>query len=183
MSPDVKTIIEENVELIDQDKYDEVFISAYKTGGIKLLRELIDILQEVEISGLNTYFSEMERNRIMSYFKFHPVGQGLFYTGSIANGYYNFVYDCGGFSGQAYRKNAIDEYVNSLRRFNDVETDIDFLVISHLHADHYNGINYLKRKTNIKRVYIPYIGTNRDFIALVLAGQVYESMLQNHCRW
>ena len=182
MSQEVELFLKQNgiIELIDRDEFDEVFISAYKTGGIKLLRELIDILQEAEISGLNAYFSEMERNRIMSYFKFHPVGQGLFYTGSIANGYYNFVYDCGGFSGQACRKNAIDEYVNSLSRFNDKKTDIDFVVISHLHADHYNGINYLNSKTNIKRVYLPYIGTNRNFIALVLAGQVYEILQRGY---
>ena len=45
-------------------------------------------------------------------FVFHPVGQGLFYTGEISEGDYSFrfVYDCGG----DFIQRETDEYINSL---------------------------------------------------------------------
>ena len=54
----------------------------------------------------------------MNKFKFHPVGQGLFYTGSIAKGRYNFVYDCGTESKGSYISNAIDNYVDEISVIN-----------------------------------------------------------------
>jgi hypothetical protein len=44
----------------------------------------------------------------MNTFKFHSVGQGLFYTGSIADGGLNFVYDCGTESSQEFINKAVD---------------------------------------------------------------------------
>jgi len=38
----------------------------------------------------------------MNSFKFYPVGQGLFYSGSLFGDNYNFVYDCGTESLQKY---------------------------------------------------------------------------------
>lgn len=77
-----------------------------------------------------------ERVNIMNQFKFHSVGQGLFYTGSLANGNYNFVYDCGTESEQWYLDNCIKDYTREIRGFNNEKAIIDFVVISHLHKDH-----------------------------------------------
>lgn len=115
----------------------------------------------------------------MNYFKFHPVGQGLFYTGSLANGYYNFVYDCGTVSGKYYLDNAINRYVKEMGHKINEKPNIDFVVISHLHADHFNGIKLLKAKANIKKIYLPYLGNNEDLITLFLAGSIITSVINS----
>ena len=103
----------------------------------------------------------------MNYFKFHSVGQGLFYSGSLANGTYNFVYDCGTESSKHYLNNAIDGYVNELK-YNSHNPSIDFVVISHLHADHFNGLYELSKKAHINKVYLPYLGKHKSIIKIIL---------------
>ena len=103
----------------------------------------------------------------MNKFKFHPVGQGLFYTGSLDNGRYIFVYDCGTEGGKHYLNNAIDGYVNELK-YNSHNQSIDFVVISHLHADHFNGLYELSQKAHINKVYLPYLGNNKSIIKVIL---------------
>ena len=103
----------------------------------------------------------------MNKFKFHPVGQGLFYTGSIASGRFNFVYDCGTESRKHYLHNAIDSYFNELS-FNSYNPSIDFVVISHLHSDHFNGLWLLSKKIKIDKVYLPYLGKNKSIIKIIL---------------
>lgn len=44
----------------------------------------------------------------MNRFEFHPVGQGLFYTGSLMHGTYQFVFDCGTENKQNYVNDCID---------------------------------------------------------------------------
>ncbi|MDE7107114.1 MAG: hypothetical protein K2O39_02205, partial [Clostridiales bacterium] len=48
-------------------------------------------------------------------FDFKPVGQGLFYTGSLMRGKYNFVFDCGTENVKSYVERQIDDYIYSLR--------------------------------------------------------------------
>lgn len=105
----------------------------------------------------------------MNCFKFHPVGQGLFYTGALANKTYNFVYDCGTESKQHYLISSIDSYIKEIQRDASNKPHIDFVVVSHLHKDHFSGLLELARKTNIRRVYLPYLGNDKNFISLILA--------------
>lgn len=107
----------------------------------------------------------------MNNFMFHPVGQGLFYTGSIKNQNFNFVYDCGTESKEEYVKKSIDNYINS---FKNGEPDIDFVVISHLHKDHINGLPYLAKKAHIKRIFLPYLGSDYNLISLVLQYHILD---------
>jgi len=98
----------------------------------------------------------VEKN-IKAEFIFHNVGQGLFYSGRI-NEKFNFVYDCGS-ENFKYLKLAINRYLNFYKN------NIDMLVISHLHKDHINGLDYLLRhkKTNI--CFLPYLTeTERLFV-------------------
>lgn len=84
---------------------------------------------------------------------FHPVGQGAFFSErfSDATTSFNVVYDCGSTSLNAkYRKTKI----NSSFRKNET---IDILFISHFHADHINGIEFLMKNRKIKNVVIPYL--------------------------
>ena len=112
----------------------------------------------------------------MNHFKFHPVGQGLFYTGQLAGGKYNFVYDCGSLSRDLYLKDSIEEYVLSLKTNGSDVSAIDFAVISHLHADHFNGLMYLMDKIYIRKIILPYIGDDINFIALILANAIFTDV-------
>ena len=108
----------------------------------------------------------------MNQFKFHSVGQGLFYTGSLANGNYNFVYDCGTESEQWYLDNCIKDYTREIRGFNNEKAIIDFVVISHLHKDHFSGLYRLSKQANIKKVYLPYLGKEHSIIKVILLNEI-----------
>lgn len=109
----------------------------------------------------------------MNKFKFHPVGQGLFYTGSLAHRTFNFVYDCGTESKQHYLLSSIDSYVKEIQGDTQNKPQIDFVVISHLHKDHFSGLLELAHKTNIRHVYLPYLGSDKNLISLILAYTIW----------
>ncbi|MBS6421288.1 MBL fold metallo-hydrolase [Streptococcus sp.] len=89
-----------------------------------------------------------------SRFKLWPVGQGLFYSGTIKyknNQNFNFVYDCGSSS-----KN-IDKIVDSYVKTSLIDKTLDMLVISHFDEDHISGIpKLLTEVKKIKKIFIPY---------------------------
>ena len=103
-------------------------------------------------------------------FTFHPVGQGLFYSGIIKFDVNNprykkefkFIYDCGSESQKKI------EY--EIKRFGNRYSDknIDMLVISHFHKDHINGLGYLLSNFHIKKVFLPYI---TDIERLIIAAK------------
>ena len=97
-------------------------------------------------------------------FVFQPVGQGLFYTGSLSGGRYRFVYDCGTASSQRFLTDALDRFLPSGRR----ET-VDLVVISHMHADHMSGLADLFSRAYVKKLVLPYLGPDgpvRDFLLM-----------------
>lgn len=82
---------------------------------------------------------------------FHGVGQGLFFEGNIRD-YdtgmdFHYVYDCGSESKASY----LNSEIRGLKT-----NTLDFLAISHLHKDHVCGLPELLKKTDVKRVYLPY---------------------------
>ena len=85
-------------------------------------------------------------------FYFHNVGQGGFYSGFIKNDDhdFNFVYDCGTFSGHKFLTDAISEIDGSMYS----EQKLDLLVLSHLDADHVNGVSDLLTMGCIRRINI-----------------------------
>lgn len=84
-----------------------------------------------------------------SHFHFQPIGQGLFYEGQI--GKVNVIYDCG--STETTRiNNMVNRYAKELTR-----KTIDLLVLSHLHADHVNGLDELFKHVDVKYVFLPYL--------------------------
>ena len=114
----------------------------------------------------------------MNIFNFNAVGQGLFYTGSLMHGTYNFVFDCGTENKKQYIENNIDRFIGSI---GDGETppDIEFVVISHLHTDHFSGLQYLLNKSNVKRLYLPYLGEDRLVKICSLAFKILSKALGN----
>lgn len=113
----------------------------------------------------------------LNVFDFKPIGQGLFYTGSLNHGQYNFVFDCGTESKGMYLINQIDEHVKFLQHGVDGKPYIDFIVISHLHFDHFSGLYYLLQKCNVGKIYLPYLGTDRNIIRTTLALAVYGQIM------
>lgn len=83
-------------------------------------------------------------------FRFHPVGQGLFYSGLLngwrrhERGTFSFVYDCGSTSSREFLYREIDDLKLLLPLAGSRKSRrLDLLVISHLHDDHVNGLERL----------------------------------------
>ena len=102
--------------------------------------------------------------KINGTFRFHAVGQGLFYSGLINNTSYSrgetfsFVYDCGSISSRYFLHREIDHYkallpyvVHSKRK-----KRLDLLIVSHMHDDHVNGLEYLLNNVEVDTVVMPY---------------------------
>ena len=85
-------------------------------------------------------------------FRFHNVGQGLFYSGEIerSGSYLRFVYDCGSETTKMI-SNAVETFKQSIK-----DSEIDMLVISHFHEDHVSGLEELFNSFTIKNVILPY---------------------------
>ena len=182
MSSQAKRFIEDNIETIEgieKGNTKQIIAQALKEGGVKLLYEMQKKFEKCDINHLADFLPLKEHKTFINYFKFHPVGQGLFYTGSIANDSFNFVYDCGSSSGNTYIQDSIEKYVSSLRTFGSNKPIINFAVISHLHVDHFNGIMSLWDKATIQQIILPYIGNDTDFIALILAHAIFLNIEAN----
>lgn len=99
---------------------------------------------------------------MFNYFNFFPVGQGLFYFGSIDFGKFTFVYDCG----TETKGVNISAYIKEVARVCGGKK-LDFLAISHFHWDHISGVQELDSAVGFNRVYLPYISSDfriREFI-------------------
>ncbi len=80
---------------------------------------------------------------------FHPIGQGAFYTEAFDSGL-KVVYDCGTSTDLSLLHREIDQ------AFNENEV-IDIVFISHLHADHVNGLEHLISRCHVKNIILPNI--------------------------
>ena len=108
----------------------------------------------------------------MNEFNFHNVGQGLFYSGKLLDGRFNFVYDCGSISHHKYLNNAIDTQLTTQL--------IDFIVISHLDKDHINGLERIVKTRDVKKIYLPYLGYgNLNLVKLLVAYSFLTSRSNN----
>lgn len=102
--------------------------------------------------------------------KFRPVGQGLFYSGSLHSGSekYNFVYDCGSVSEKQYLKSQIDDHINTCLQ-------IDLLIISHFDEDHVNGITSLiADRKRVRRLVLPYVSWAERLAIATTSGAADE---------
>ncbi|WP_259418027.1 hypothetical protein [Bacillus toyonensis] len=93
--------------------------------------------------------------RISSKFEFRNIGQGMFYTGQIAD--FNFVYDCGSEGGKRMMNPAIKEYKSEFPLEPGKKGNLDMLVLSHFDKDHVNGVTELLNNFHVRTVVIPYL--------------------------
>lgn len=108
---------------------------------------------------------------------FHPIGQGGFYTEKLTeeDQTLNVVFDCGGFdsSGQNKMKKYLDSYINYVDDYQQKQKiKIDAVFISHFHADHINGLQYLLDNTCVRYLIMPQLSED-----LLLEAFVY-----NYCQ-
>ena len=109
---------------------------------------------------------DISRIRIMQR-AFHPVGQGAFYSEHFCDEsnkrLVNVVYDCG----TSTEKRYIEEEIE--KGFKEGEI-VDAVFISHLHDDHINGIPYLIRHCDVKKIFFPLLETpGKNFLVKLKA--------------
>ena len=109
-------------------------------------------------------------------FVFHGVGQGLFYSGSLDNGAFRFIFDCGSETPKTIELPFFPCY------------NIGFVAISHFHKDHINGLPLLFQNYQIKKVYLPYFDVRKYknvFVANLIAGGLTPQNIEFHwmLRW
>ena len=109
--------------------------------------------------------------RMFNYFNFFPVGQGLFYFGSISFGEYTFVYDCGTETSGVNLSNYIEEVAKKCNG-----RKLDFLAISHFHWDHISGIQELENRVGFKKVYLPYISNRSNIREFIIGIELFEDI-------
>ena len=80
---------------------------------------------------------------------FMPVGQGAFYIEKFNDGF-TVVYDCGSYKNTSIVEKNIKNSILDTKK-------IDLLVISHYHEDHINGLEYLFKNFDVKRMLMPYL--------------------------
>lgn len=104
----------------------------------------------------------------MNIFQFKHVGDGLFYTGSIDDEF-NFVYDCG----TGNNSKILSSEIATVHQLNESKI-IDFVVISHLNGSYFNGLIDLCSEYQVGRIYLPYLGENKELIRLMLASAIFN---------
>lgn len=98
----------------------------------------------------------------MVYRRFLPVGQGAFYLEQFKtdNNKINIIYDCGSLKNFKIVKKQIEN------NFSEKE-EILIVFISHLDADHVNGLEFLLQHCNVKNIVFPLINSKDRFILSV----------------
>lgn len=98
----------------------------------------------------------------------YSVGQGCFHAGQIQWRHdfsespeeFNYVYDCGSSDGSTALKHSISNWRSQTSR-------LDSLFVSHLDADHVNGIDRLLCSVNAESVYIPYVDVAAEVLQII----------------
>ena len=96
----------------------------------------------------------------------HPVGQGGFYTESLKDDNdkeFMVVYDCGG-NNMQFMEDYLKSFIHKSPSGDKIV--IDAVFISHLHADHINGLKYLLDNAYVKYLFLPQI--NYDMLIEVI---------------
>ncbi|MCG0277747.1 MAG: MBL fold metallo-hydrolase [Thermanaeromonas sp.] len=108
----------------------------------------------------------MPQQRIDCEFCFHNVGQGLFYTGYVAD--FRFIYDCGSQIGACAEK-AVLNYCSAIQ--GNSSGKVSLLVLSHLHHDHVSGLKALFERVTVEVAVLPYLRPwERLLLACVVTG-------------
>ena len=113
----------------------------------------------------------------------YPIGQGCFHAGHVRwnensrlSDDFRYVYDCGSSDGSAALQDSIVAWRTHASR-------IDALFVSHLDADHVNGLDRLLGSVTVDTVYIPYLDGAAlvvDIVEAEVDGAVSASLVEAH---
>lgn len=116
--------------------------------------------------------------------KQYSVGQGGLHAGIITHKDVDvYIYDCGAYK-QKNIENGIDELINDLKKYKNINTIRVF--ISHFHNDHVNGLDYLYDKLKESILYshleliLPSIS---EYEKIFMLGHYYENDGQNNFKY
>lgn len=114
--------------------------------------------------------------QLWSEVEFHPVGQGLFSSGSlhdsrITGSGFSWVYDCGTSSRKTILRKEIDSYALFCGASTANRPTLDLLVLSHFDKDHINGVVDLLSKFSVRMILLPYVPLSKRLI-LAFSEQV-----------
>lgn len=101
--------------------------------------------------------------------RFHPVGQGAFYTERfiLPERDLNVVYDCGTGSGKNELKKIIKSvFPPTTIRKRKTKQKIEFLFLSHFHFDHICGVADLLQQCEVQYVFLPLVSKFNVFLSL-----------------
>ncbi len=103
---------------------------------------------------------------------FHPIGQGGFCTEQwqMDDKNLTIAYDCG-----SENKDCLHHEIDSLV---DKKQSIDVLILSHLHNDHMNGVQYLIDKQCVRCILLPVISVANE-VELLLSNFLRASFSAN----
>lgn len=114
-------------------------------------------------------------DRFCAFYRFHPVGQGLFATGDLGQYTYSdlasdpslinfsWVYDCGTTSSQSLIDKAINEY--------DRSHHLGLVVLSHFDKDHISGVVRLLQKFQVDVLLLPYLPLHQRLLVALVEGE------------
>lgn len=114
-----------------------------------------------------------------------PIGQGGFYSAAIKHSNlkdYTLVYDCGSLTDSGRLSDEISEFSREIGN-----RPLDLLVLSHLDADHVNGVDELLRATGgVADVFLPYLSPLERLIYAIRfrgEGHAYLDLLADPVRF
>jgi len=113
---------------------------------------------------------------------FYPVGQGLFFSGSVSRAAgrpFDWVYDCGT-SQRSNRKLVLRGLARLRRRVVSAKSDahLDMVVLSHFDEDHVSGVQDLLRHFSVGTLLLPYLSPwDRLLVALSEDAQAGSDFL------
>ncbi|MBQ9648069.1 MAG: MBL fold metallo-hydrolase [Oscillospiraceae bacterium] len=112
---------------------------------------------------------------------FYPIGQGLFYTMQLRykGKPISVVYDCGTLSPREKLRQSISEFRSLLPTEKGTKRKVlDLLVLSHLHADHINGLPSLLKNVRVKTVVLPYLCVTERYLSMLALDEEDYSLLE-----
>lgn len=107
-----------------------------------------------------------------------PVGQGGFHSATLTDGakVLHYVYDCGAMQKFGRQRDAmIDDYITALKH---TDKKIDVLFLSHVHADHVNGVERLlcgKAGLPVDTIVLPLLNVKERLAAYARAAATHPA--------